>query len=107
MILKALNPDHYADPATGDIGTIVKADLPIHLNHCVDMVRQALMCAADITYVEVNPLLQFLVPNPDLYVSAHSSGNGTKMCRRLERPQMSSTSVATTIISSNGRRPTA
>ncbi|THG98154.1 hypothetical protein EW026_g3976 [Hermanssonia centrifuga] len=33
VIRKALNPDHYADPATGDI----------------DMVRQALMCAADIT----------------------------------------------------------
>lgn len=52
VIRKALHPDYYVDPVTGAIGNIVKDDLPDHLNHCVDTIRQALMCAADITYVK-------------------------------------------------------
>ncbi|PSR84222.1 hypothetical protein PHLCEN_2v5510 [Hermanssonia centrifuga] len=49
VMRKALRADYYADPETGDIGNIVKNELHGHLDHCVDMLRQALMCSADIS----------------------------------------------------------
>lgn len=40
--------DHYADPVTGDLGNIPKDNINAHLGHCMDSIRQGLMCASDI-----------------------------------------------------------
>ncbi|KAJ3552560.1 hypothetical protein NM688_g4090 [Phlebia brevispora] len=51
IIRKALRPEHYIDPITGDLGIIKQDMLRMHLNHCVDSLRQHLMCAGDISPV--------------------------------------------------------
>lgn len=33
---------------TGNIGEMLREDLPEHVGHCLDMLRQGVMCAADI-----------------------------------------------------------
>ncbi|KAF7796236.1 hypothetical protein EIP86_007410 [Pleurotus ostreatoroseus] len=48
-IRKALRPDYYVDPVTGDLGNIKQANLHHHLTHCIDSIRQGLMCGADIS----------------------------------------------------------
>lgn len=50
-IRKALSPEYYVDPLTGDLGNIKQANLHHHLTHCIDSVRQGLMCGADIRRV--------------------------------------------------------
>ncbi|KAJ3552562.1 hypothetical protein NM688_g4088 [Phlebia brevispora] len=49
MIRMALRPEHYVDPVTGNLGNIPRDDVRVHINHCVDNIRQSLMCAGDIT----------------------------------------------------------
>ncbi|CAL1712047.1 unnamed protein product [Somion occarium] len=51
LIRRSLRPEHYADPETGAIGGIAPEDLPEHLNHCVDNIRQSIMCSADISVI--------------------------------------------------------
>ncbi|THH00335.1 hypothetical protein EW026_g2166 [Hermanssonia centrifuga] len=48
-IRKALHTEYYTDPITGNLGVIPKAEVPEHISHCIDNIRQALMCASDIT----------------------------------------------------------
>lgn len=50
VVRRALRPDIYIDPVTGSLGVISKETLPDHLGHCIDGLRQALMCAGDIRY---------------------------------------------------------
>ena len=51
IIRKVFHADYYADPVTGDIGDVTKATIPDHIGHCIDMLRQGVQCAADITFV--------------------------------------------------------
>ncbi|KAK7691291.1 hypothetical protein QCA50_004685 [Cerrena zonata] len=51
MIRRALRAGYYRDPATGAIGGVLPEDLPEHIDHCVDNIRQALMCSADISSI--------------------------------------------------------
>jgi len=51
LVRQGLYPDYYADPVTGAIGGVPKEDWPDHLSHCLDNVRQALMCSSDISLV--------------------------------------------------------
>ncbi|THH30884.1 hypothetical protein EUX98_g3329 [Antrodiella citrinella] len=46
---KGLNPEYYRDPVTGAISNIAQEDWPEHASHCVDNIRQSLMCASDIS----------------------------------------------------------
>lgn len=50
MIRKALHPEYYRPehpgPNPGDQDEILGAD---HIDHCVDAIRQSLMCSADIS----------------------------------------------------------
>ena len=48
VIRQGLYPDYYRDPVTGEIAGIPPKDWPDHLSHCVENIRQSLVCAADI-----------------------------------------------------------
>ncbi|KAF7794600.1 hypothetical protein EIP86_005736 [Pleurotus ostreatoroseus] len=49
FLRKTIYMDHYADPATGNVGKIPGAMVPDHIGHCLNMLRQALMCSADLS----------------------------------------------------------
>lgn len=49
VIRKALRLEHYIDPITGNLDHIEKDDIRAHVNHCVDILRQGVMCASDVT----------------------------------------------------------
>ncbi|TCD64869.1 hypothetical protein EIP91_003535 [Steccherinum ochraceum] len=51
ILRQGLYPEHYRDPVTGAIGNIPAEDWPDHVSHCIDNLRQSLMCAADISLV--------------------------------------------------------
>ena len=53
ILRKFLEADYYADPVTGDIGNVVKAKIPGHASHCIDLLRQSIQCAADITWASM------------------------------------------------------
>ena len=44
---KALHPDYYLDPATGTIDGMPKEDFKNHINHCIDALRQTILCTSD------------------------------------------------------------
>ncbi|KAJ3558166.1 hypothetical protein NM688_g1083 [Phlebia brevispora] len=48
-IRKALRPDYYTDPVTGLLDGFSPRGLRAHMKHCVDNLRQAIMCAGDIS----------------------------------------------------------
>ncbi|KAJ3552825.1 hypothetical protein NM688_g3949 [Phlebia brevispora] len=48
-IRKALAPEYYIDPVTGKLGNLGPGQLRAHLSHCVDSLRQGIMCAGDIS----------------------------------------------------------
>ncbi|KAF5327262.1 hypothetical protein D9619_003931 [Psilocybe cf. subviscida] len=45
MIRQALNPDYYPEMRMGN------PKIDGHVNHCVDSIRQSLMCSADISTI--------------------------------------------------------
>ncbi|KAI0073073.1 hypothetical protein K474DRAFT_1603983 [Panus rudis PR-1116 ss-1] len=51
IMRKGLSPEYYTDPVTGAIAGIPKDEWSDHLSHCVDNIRQSLMCASDISLV--------------------------------------------------------
>lgn len=50
-IRKATHLEYYADPITGDLEDIGKSDIVDHVNHCIDSIRQSIMCASDVRCV--------------------------------------------------------
>ena len=52
-VRKALRPEYYVDPVTGALGPIPKDNIINHVGHCMDSIRQGLMCAGDIRSVSV------------------------------------------------------
>lgn len=50
-IRKGLWPEHYTDPVAGTIAGVAHADWPEHLSHCIDGIRQSLMCSADVSLI--------------------------------------------------------
>ena len=42
--------DYYADPVTGDVGKVLYEQIPDHVGHCINTLREAVMCSADIRY---------------------------------------------------------
>ena len=48
---KLLSAEHYTDPVTGYIAGIRKDSIPDHTGHCLDVLRQGILCAVDVTYV--------------------------------------------------------
>jgi hypothetical protein len=69
----ALYPDHYNSPA------IKKITSPNHLSHCVEMFRQSIQCATDIT-----PLPFRFGPNENGLLGTFRSDT-VHMCRDFER----------------------
>ena len=45
-----LHRDYYADPVTGDVGKVLYEQIPDHVGHCINTLREAVMCSADIRY---------------------------------------------------------
>ncbi|KAJ3552826.1 hypothetical protein NM688_g3946 [Phlebia brevispora] len=43
IIRKVVHSDYYADPVTGDIGPLLHEDLPEHVGHCLDFLRQGII----------------------------------------------------------------
>ncbi|KAF7799138.1 hypothetical protein EIP86_010369 [Pleurotus ostreatoroseus] len=54
VLRKAIYPEYYSDPETGALDDIPKDEITDHVNHCLDMVLQGIMCAGDITYALPN-----------------------------------------------------
>lgn len=50
MLRKGLRADYYTDPINGSIAGIPADDWPLHISHCLEDLRQGVMCAADIRY---------------------------------------------------------
>ena len=50
VIRQGLSPEYYRDPVTGEIAGIPPKDWPEHLGHCIENLRQSMMCASDIRY---------------------------------------------------------
>ena len=50
-IRKSTHLDYYADPITGDLDDIAKGDIADHVTHCIDSIRQSIMCASDVRCV--------------------------------------------------------
>ncbi|KAJ3552824.1 hypothetical protein NM688_g3948 [Phlebia brevispora] len=48
-IRKALWSEHYVDPVTGELDGLNSHQLRAHLNHCLDTLRQGIMCAGDVS----------------------------------------------------------
>ncbi|KAH8093877.1 hypothetical protein BXZ70DRAFT_897114 [Cristinia sonorae] len=51
ILRQGLYADYYRDPVTGAIGLIPADEWEDHMSHCMDNIRQSLMCAADISLV--------------------------------------------------------
>ncbi|KAH8104501.1 hypothetical protein BXZ70DRAFT_590700 [Cristinia sonorae] len=51
LLRQGLRADHYADPVTGAISGILPEDWDDHASHCLDNLRQSVMCASDISLV--------------------------------------------------------
>lgn len=51
IIRKGLRADYYADPLTGAISGILPEDWPDHVSHCLENLRQSVMCASDISLI--------------------------------------------------------
>ncbi|KAK7696234.1 hypothetical protein QCA50_000887 [Cerrena zonata] len=51
ILRKALRPDYYRNSVTGYLAGISPEMLPDHLSHCVDNIRQSLMCSSDISVI--------------------------------------------------------
>jgi len=51
IVRKGLWREHYTDLEAGNIAGIPEKDWPDHLSHCLDDLRQSLMCSADISLV--------------------------------------------------------
>ncbi|KAJ3552823.1 hypothetical protein NM688_g3950 [Phlebia brevispora] len=49
ILRKVIHSDYYADPVTGDIGLLLHEEIPDHVGHCLDFLRQGVMCAADVS----------------------------------------------------------
>ncbi|KAF7795291.1 hypothetical protein EIP86_006445 [Pleurotus ostreatoroseus] len=63
VLRKAAYADYYTDPETGALGDIPKNDIKIHVTHCLDMIRQGIMCAGDITYAPPNSITPHRKPD--------------------------------------------
>jgi len=50
-VRKGLSPEYYTDPVAGTLAGVKLEDWPEHLSHCLDGIRQSLMCSADISLV--------------------------------------------------------
>jgi len=50
-VRKGLWQEHYTDPVAGTIAGIPEEEWPAHLTHCVDGIRQSLICSADISLI--------------------------------------------------------
>ena len=50
MMRKALHPEYYADRYAEELGPD-QAKVMDHLDHCVDIIRQGIMCASDVRWV--------------------------------------------------------
>lgn len=50
MVRKGLTPEHYTNHTAGTTAGIAISEWPGHLSHCLDAVRQALVCSADVRY---------------------------------------------------------
>ena len=59
-----LHFDYYADPVTGGLDDIPKDEVVDHANHCIDSIRQSIMCASDIRYVYNTVSLSELIISP-------------------------------------------
>ena len=46
-----LRPDYYKDPVTGAIAGIEPKELDGHISHCIDELRQSIICHSDIRFV--------------------------------------------------------
>ncbi|KAJ3556369.1 hypothetical protein NM688_g2070 [Phlebia brevispora] len=68
VLRKVFRSDYYADPVTGDIGSMLHADIPLHVTHCLDFLRQGAMCAADLSPIPFiwDDEVQDAIPNPDI-----------------------------------------
>ncbi|KAJ3556365.1 hypothetical protein NM688_g2069 [Phlebia brevispora] len=49
VLRKIYHSDYYADPITGDVGDTPHKDISVHVAHCLDVLRQEIMCAADVS----------------------------------------------------------
>ena len=46
-----MTPDYYTDPVTGEIAGVPAEEWPDHVGHCLEALRQGIMCASDIRQV--------------------------------------------------------
>ena len=77
MIRKSLHPEYYQESHYSS--TLGEDELfgPLHLNHCVDSIRQSLMCNSDISVI---------VWQWDKYTAMSKPvGNVVHTCRNFER----------------------
>ncbi|CAL1712108.1 unnamed protein product [Somion occarium] len=51
MIRQGLYPEYYRDPVTGSIAGFPAEEWPDHVSHCLDNIRQSIMCASDISLI--------------------------------------------------------
>ncbi|KAK7696270.1 hypothetical protein QCA50_000923 [Cerrena zonata] len=51
VLRKAHYHEYYRDPVTGNIDNISPQDLNDHVSHCLDSIRQSLMCSSDISVI--------------------------------------------------------
>ncbi|KAF7794186.1 hypothetical protein EIP86_005317 [Pleurotus ostreatoroseus] len=49
VLRMVLHRDYYADPVTGDVGKVFYEQIPDHVGHCINTLREAVMCSADIS----------------------------------------------------------
>lgn len=50
MVRKGLTPERYTNHTAGTMAGIAISEWPGHLSYCLDAVRQALVCSADVRY---------------------------------------------------------
>ncbi|KAK7688360.1 hypothetical protein QCA50_008732 [Cerrena zonata] len=51
ILRHAMTPDYYTDPVTGNIAGLPAAEWPDHVSHCLEALRQGIICASDIRQV--------------------------------------------------------
>ena len=76
MIRKALNPDYYPQMAPDQHGGEDHLLGFRHTDHCIDAIRQSLMCSADISP---------LVFRPDAMNKLRPEGRVMHTCRNFEK----------------------
>ena len=97
--------DYYQDPVTGMIQGIEPQDFPKHNGHCLDMLRQGIMCAADVRWAPLN----IVCFEGELLTTLHLallSGSGAKTSRSLSSDLTFLTRAETGTVSRSGQRIT-